>query len=205
MAVSKWSAFFPYVAPDVFECPEITLEIAIRDAASEFCRRTFVWQEDLDSITTIKGMAVYDIEPPSNALVEHVIEAICDGRRLTSVKQRDLPTNKDTFQGKPSAYSLLFGDQIRLYPAPDEKGAVYLSVALIPSSRAVGIDNTVFERYKEIIAHGAKHRLMSVPNKSWTNPALAQYHLTQFMRGIGEARVRVDGDMSHVVYTKRFA
>lgn len=204
MAAVKWSAFFPYVAPDVYECPEITMEIAIRDAAMEFCRRTFVWQDILDPLTTVKGIHTYDLEVPTGTIVENVIDAICDGRRLTPVKLRDLPTNRDTFRGKPTGYSLVFGDQVRLYPIPDDKGTLGLTVALTPSSSATGIDSTIFERYKEIIAHGAKHRLMNVPSKSWSNPALAQYHMTQFMRGIGESRIRVDNDMSHVVYNNRF-
>lgn len=204
MAQVKWSSFYQYVAPDVYECPEITMEIAVRDAAIEFCRRTFVWQEMLDPVITIKNISEYDLEMPSGTVVEHVLEAICDGRELTAVKLRDLPTNRDTFVGKPTAYSLMFGDQVKLYPVPDNKGLLRLMVALTPSSTASGIDSTLFERYKEVIAHGAKHRLMSVPSKSWSNPAAAQYHMTQFMRGIGEARIRADNNMSHVIYNNRF-
>lgn len=204
MATVKWSAFFPYVAPDVYECPEITMEIAVRDAAAEFCRRTFAWQEPLDQVVTIKNISEYDLETPTGTIVEHVLEAICDGRELTAVKLRDLPTNRDTFVGKPTAYSTLFDDQVKLYPVPDAKGTLKLLAALTPSSTATGINSTVFERYKEVIAHGAKHRLMNVPSKSWSNPALAQYHMAQFMRGIGEARIRIDNNMSHVVYNNKF-
>lgn len=205
MAQVKWSAFFQYVAPDVYECPEITMEIAIRDAAAEFCRRTFVWQEVLDPIVTVKNISDYDLETATGTLVEHVIEAVCDGKELTAVKLRDLPTNRDTFVGKPAAYTLLFGDQVKIYPAPDAKGSLRLIVALSPSSSSTGIDQTVFERYKEIIASGAKHRLMNVPSKSWSNPALAQYHLTQFMRGVGEARIRIDNNMSHSINMRPLA
>jgi hypothetical protein len=204
MALTKWSAFFPYVAPDVYECPEITMEIAVKDAAIEFCRRTFVWQEQLDQVMTIKNINTYDLEVPTGSICENVIDVIVDGKRLTPVKFRDLPPNRETSKGKSLAYSLIFGDQIRLYPTPDSNGKMDITAALTPSNSASGIDSTIFERYKEIIAHGAKHRLMNVPSKSWSNPALGQYHMTQFMRGVGEARLRVDNDQSHVVQTRRF-
>lgn len=205
MATVNWSAFYPYVAPEVYECPEITMEMAVRDAAAEFCRRSFVWQENLDQITTIKNIADYDLDVPTGTIVEHVLEAICDGKELVGVKLRDLPPNRDTFVGKPAAYSMLFGDQVKIYPIPDTKGTMRLLVALTPSNASTGIDSTIFERYKEVIAHGAKYRLMNVPSKSWTNPALAQYHLTQFMRGIGEARIRTDNNMSHSINMRPIA
>jgi hypothetical protein len=204
MAMVKWSAFYPYVAPDVYECPELTMEIAVRDSAIEFCRRTFVWKEQLDTIMSIKGIATYDIEIPNGTVCENVIDVIHSGKRLAPVKFEDLPTNRDTSRAKPLAYSLIFGDQLRLYPTPDENGKLDITVSLTPSSTATSIDSSLFERYKEIIAHGAKHRLMTVPSKSWSNPALAQYHMTQFMRGVGEARIRTDNDQSHVVYNRRF-
>lgn len=204
MAVSKWSNFFQYIAPDVYECPEITMEIAVRDAAIEFCRRAYVWREVLDPIAVTQGQASYELGVPSSAIPENILEVIFDGQKLAPAKFEDLPANRDTYAAKPLAYSLTFGDQIRLYPIPDRGGDMYVTVALTPSSSATGVDSSIFERYKEVIAHGAKHRLMSVPSKSWSNPAAAQYHMTQFMRGVGEARIRNDNDQSHVVYNRRF-
>lgn len=204
MAVSKWSAFFPYVAPDVYECPELTMEIAVRDAAIEFCRRAYVWREVLDPIAVTKGQASYELGVPNSALPENILEVIFDNQKLASAKLENLPANRDTYEAKPRGYALTFGDQIRLYPIPDRDGDMYVTVALTPSSSATGVDSSIFERYKEVIAHGAKHRLMSVPSKSWSNPAAAQYHMTQFMRGVGEARIRSDNDQSHVVYNRRF-
>lgn len=204
MAVTSWSAFFPYVAPDVYECPQITMEIAIRDAATEFCRRAYVWKEELDPINVEAGVHTYDLGASRNVICEHVVEAMFGDQELVSTKTSNLPSNRDTYEAKPRAYALQFGDQIRLYPIPDTAGTLKVTAALTPSSTATGIDTTVFERYKEVIAHGAKHRLMNVPSKSWSNPALAQYHMTQFMRGVGEARIRSDNDMSHVVYNQRF-
>lgn len=205
MAQVKWSAFYPYVAPDVYECPEITMEIAVRDAVIEFCRRTYVWQDQLDQIKTVSGVNTYDLELPNGTICENILDVIMDDVRLAPVKFRDLPVNRDTATGKSVVYSLLFGDQIRLYPTPSDSGVMNLTAALTPSNSATGIDSTIFERYKEVIAHGAKHRLMNVPSKSWSNPALGQYHMTQFMRGVHEARVRTDNDQSHVVTSRRFA
>ena len=204
MAVSKWSSFFPYVAPDVYECPEITMELAVRDSAIEFCRRAYVWREVLDPIAVVEGQASYELGVPNSAIPENVLEVVFDAKKLTPAKFEDLPADRDTYKAKPRGYALTFGDQIRLYPIPDRDGDMYVTVALTPSSSSTGVDSSLFERYKEVIAHGAKHRLMSVPSKSWSNPALAQYHLTQFMRGVGEARIRSDNDQSHVVYNRRF-
>lgn len=204
MAVSKWSAFFPYVAPDVYECPELSMELAVRDSAIEFCRRAYVWREVLDPIQVFEGQATYELGVPNNAIPENILEVVFDDQKLVPAKFENLPANRENYVAKPRGYALTFGDQVRLYPIPDRDGDMYVTVALTPSSSSTGVDSSIFERYKEVIAHGAKHRLMSVPSKSWSNPALAQYHLTQFMRGVGEARIRSDNDQSHVVYNRRF-
>lgn len=204
MAITRWSSLFQYVAPDVYECPEITMEIAIRDAAIEFCRKAYVWKEELDPIQVQKGVHTYELGASRNVICEHIVEAFFGEQELVAAKASNLPSNRDTYEAKPRAYSLMFGDQVRLYPIPDTAGVLKITAALTPSSTATGIDSTLFERYKEVIAHGAKHRLMAVPSKSWSNPAAAQYHMQQFMRGIGEARIRSDNDMSHVVYNQRF-
>ena len=54
-------------------------------------------------------------------------------------------------------------------------------VALKPSASAAGIDERLFNEYREAIIHGALARLMLSPRKPYTHTQLAQYHQQQFL------------------------
>lgn len=205
MATASWLDFRPYVAPDVYECPDMTVEVAVRDAAIEFCRRTHAWRVALDPIMTEVGVHTYPLSLSSSTLVEHVVDVVFGTQRLTPAKPEDLSPYISALSSAPRVYSVLASDQVRVYPTPNSVGELKVIVAVTPSSSSTGIDTGIFERFKEVIAHGAKHRLMSVPQKSWSNPQMAQYHFQRFMLGISEAKIRLDHNMSNRVYNRRFA
>lgn len=204
MATVRWNSFFPYVSPDVLECPDITVEIAIRDAATEFCQRTHVWKELSDLVTTQVGESLYDLEPPSGAVVEKILGLQADGEPLEFTRVDHLPRQWTTSTGTPIRAVYETDDQIRLYPTPDEAGDYRAVFVLTPSANSSGLPGRIFERYRETIAHGAKHRLMMTPGKTWSNPSMASYHMSQFMRGVNDAKIRNDHGVSNKVLPHPF-
>ena len=79
---------------------------------------------------------------------------------------------------------------LQLVPAPDAGGTLTLKVALKPSPSATGIDDDIFNEYREAIVHGALARMMLSPKKPYSSPQLAPYHAQQFEIKAGQAGVR---------------
>jgi hypothetical protein len=63
---------------------------------------------------------------------------------------------------------------------------------LKPSTSAAGIDDDIFNEYREAIVHGALSRLMLSPKKPYSSPPLATYHQQQFVVLTGQAGLRKD-------------
>jgi hypothetical protein len=81
---------------------------------------------------------------------------------------------------------------ISVFPIPKEtaSNSLTMRVALKPSRSAATFDDVLFEDYAEVIASGAKYRLLSMANKPWTNGPASAANLTAFMSGVNAARSR---------------
>lgn len=51
-----------------------------------------------------------------------------------------------------------------------------------------GMPEWIIQKYFDYIAHGIIGKLMMHPNKSYTSPQMAQYHMRKFNEGVGLAR-----------------
>lgn len=65
-----------------------------------------------------------------------------------------------------------------------------MRVALKPTRSSSTIEDVIFEDYAEVIGHGAKFRLMSAPNKPYSDIAGAALSRTIFEEGMNTARQR---------------
>ena len=79
---------------------------------------------------------------------------------------------------------------LMLMPTPATSGMLTMTVALKPSPDADGIDDSIFDEYREAIVHGALARLMLSPKKPYTNMQLAQYHYQLFAIRVADAGMR---------------
>jgi hypothetical protein len=194
-------SFYPYILPDVQGCPEPTIDVAIRSAAIEFCEKSLAFQRDLDPVTVVKNIIDYDLEPPDQQLVVRIMRMWFKGTELHPVAP--------DFVSKPEIYNSLFSGADKsasdprhyiqkdertftLYPIPPDTvaNALTMRVALKPSRSATTIEDDLFEEYAEVIAHGAKFRLLSMASKPWTNGPAASASLTLFNNGINAAMLR---------------
>jgi hypothetical protein len=196
--MASYDAFLRYVLPDVPGCPEISAVAAIRDAAIDFCTKSLVYQETLDPITVIAGVADYDLEPPTGTLVAKVMHLFYQDKELTPVAP-DLIRGATFYnsrvegaqsRGIPSGYSLKDPRSVTLMPVPKdtERNAVTVRVALKPTRSSTTVGDVLFEDYAETIAAGALARLMLTPGKAYTNPQLVAENLAIFSQGVNAAR-----------------
>jgi hypothetical protein len=80
---------------------------------------------------------------------------------------------------------------LNLLMPPDLEGNLRLLCALKPTRASTSFPTLLYERYVETIAHGAKARVMLIPKKPYSDPAMGAYHQQMFNGLVAEARIRV--------------
>lgn len=189
MAIT-WDSFYPYVQPHVPGCPDIVIETHLQEAAAEFCAKTEVWRYDIDKDYTSKNTAEYEVEVPTNAVLEDILVLYIEGQVVKRVSDRhfDLPSTYST--SRPSMFTIYQDSQVRFYPTPDGKYEFEGSAVIKPSLAAKGVEDFIFESHGRSIACGAIARLAYIPGKEWTNPELGAYYKAEFYRHINEVKGR---------------
>lgn len=184
----KWEDVHYLILPDLPGCPITTVDAALAASASEFCAETHIWRENLDFQYTIKNLADYDVD--GTEIIETVLWVVVDGQVLTHLDARHVDKTRLTDTGRPEAFWVVDDTAIRLFPIPDSKERMEITVALKPSRSAEEIPDWIYESYIDPIISGAIARLTRVIGKEWSNPDLSMFHQRLFEQGKTEARVR---------------
>lgn len=187
-----YSELLPDVLPDVPGAPEGLVLRRIRDTFIEFTRETQVWQQELDPIKIREGVIDYEFDGDQLACAD--IDAVRLVERYKD--QAQLDTHIPELRMIPFADFVITEIKwaIRLPFTPSTSLAgrlIVILVALRPKLDAIEIDERFFIDWYEFISHGAKFKLMSIPNKGYTDVAGASFHEMEYQRGIAKARMEV--------------
>lgn len=185
----------PLVALDTPGVSALVLQQALANAAREFCRRTWVWQNALSAFDVEADVADYPLDPElddddSNDLVE--IVAITDAI-LSDVTMT--PGTEYNMNGRGEFHFITT-------PSTAVTSGLEVTVALQPVLMGDYIDDVVLRHWAEVLASGAKRELLMQAKMPWTDRALATYHSGLFEAGVGRARFdltrgyRSDGDVT---------
>ena len=192
----KVEDFFPYVLVDVLGCPDPSLRIAIVSAAAEFCRETLAWTEVQDPILLENGVSSYEMDTPLQAYASTVRSAYVGARPLTPITPDVLRTAMPDWATAQSTEPVYFNQTVErgfitVYPTPYAVTTQALSVtaAFVPTIAATSLPDFLGQRHVDVIASGAKARLMMTPLTAWSNPSLAAYHRQLFDAGVIDARI----------------
>jgi hypothetical protein len=185
-----WSDFYDFTLPDLPGCPVAALDIALRQSAIEFCELSLAWKAEHDPIAVVSGTAEYAFVPPAEAVVHAITYARFDDDEIQITGETGiLIQNWRTGTGTPK-YILGGATALTLVPEPDVDGTLTMTVALKPSPDATGVDDSIFNEYRDVIVHGALSRLMLSPKKPYSSAQLATYHAQQFTIKTGAAGQR---------------
>lgn len=185
-------SFHSLVLPSAIGCPVPTLNQAILSACIDFCERSLIYREKLDSAYTSINVADVELDLPSNTRVVKVMQVSLDGSPIDPAGEDDfLGINPNTNRppSKPSTFVYMPNGTLSFYPIPDAAYSVQAYVALKPSRSATSIDDRLFEDWAECIASGALYRLLTIPSSDWANAVLAKVHYDAFTAGVNKALV----------------
>lgn len=157
------------ILPEAQNAPADVLKKAMLDAARTLCRRSKVWRVDVEG-TLIPGIAQVELELPRETSVEDV--AYLYTRR------------EQWFTGR---FSSTPDGTVTLADAPAEGDTLRAVVSLVPTTKATGLDDSLYDRWGTVIRHGARWLLKSMHGREWFEAQVALYHQQEFERGIGQA------------------
>ena len=199
MTAVSYEVFLPEVMPYVHDVPEIVAVQAIRNACIQFCEETHYLQENLDPITGLKGIGLYDLDATdSNYKVVEIMQAYYGDQLLIPKAQEELnqiyrTSNWDDLEGNPYYYFRTRAAEVRLVTKPmkTEPNKLKVKAAIAPKRASTTVDEELFERFLEYIAHGARARLYNTPNQPYYDPKTAMEYTKRFNDEMAEVRTRV--------------
>lgn len=187
-----WNDFYSLVVPDLPGCPFVAVDSALRQSAIAFCEQSLAWKYEHPPVSVAPGTAAYLFVPPAESVVHAITYAEFADKEIEShAGESGIRIADWRNQTSTPEYILGGATFLTLVPEPDVAGILALTVALKPALEASGVDDAMFNEFREAIVHGALARLMLSPKKPYTNAQLAQYHQQQFTIKTANAGSRV--------------
>jgi hypothetical protein len=195
MAIVPYTQWLPYVQVNVPDCPKALIVEAIRQKVIEFCQRSLFLRQELDGFYTVADDNEYDLSPPVDTNIAQLLMLKVNKRELEPKTQDDLEEIYQEWRdqsGEPSYFFLKNTNTAILVPRPIGVYPVRILVALKPTQAAQGVDESIFEEYKDAIKHGALAYLMLMAEKTWSNPNMSAFYQSQFESSIQESKMRAE-------------
>lgn len=205
MAIVSYEQFLPYVQPYVPECPIVIMQDYLAEAASYFCKETYIWRVDIEEDVTSAGEYIYDMSVPASTALEDILHFEVNGSLISRLFDGHVPPLVSDKLGIPLAYSIYLDTQVKLYPTPDDT-YTFRGIAVVkPTLSASGIEGFIYETYGRAIACGAIALLAAIPDKAWSNPGIAMDCKRKFDVAIADARMRDTRTVPMRVQAQNFA
>jgi hypothetical protein len=180
------------------ETPGVLDEIivqAIAGAASEFCDRARVWDEICTPIALVDGVGQYSATPPTDARTLSIVNVWVADQELLPITLDALAMvmpNWQSAQGSAPRYYNAVRDwgAITVFPRPAAPtGALTFRAQYAPKPTSTTLPDFLADRFHDALIAGAKARLFSQINVTWSNPAMAGYHQQIFNDAVERARI----------------
>jgi|TARA_A100001201_G_scaffold87159_2_gene76784 hypothetical protein len=183
----KFSDYTPFVRPETAGAPDFLIERAVRESATEFCRRTGAYIPEPENITIIKGINEYDVTVPAGTELNYITDVFANQKKLQPVSYNELleRLGDETEQGTPKYYSQRDNKSFFVAPIPSEADTFRVLYSLKPTSTSKSIPDSVGKEYQEAITQGALYRLQMMPDQPFSNPGAAGSNRQLFEREVG--------------------
>jgi len=194
------------IGPDVIGCPRVLIDKAILDATIRFCEETHVIEKGFEH-----NVVTADITAADNDSVNvNIATYVTDGRPIVltefkidgaSYTPQELKLVNDLSDiseiAVQGAVFFNFPDttHVKFYDIEAKDQRFYIKAVYVPLPTATTVDDDFYYRYHKAIEAGARAELMEMPNKDWSNPAMAIYYKGKYTDGVADAKIKKDKGM----------
>lgn len=189
-----YDAFLQDILPFARNCPDPVIENAIRGATIEFCEKTEIWQVELDPVSAVAGQYAYDLEAPLGSAVRRILTITDElGYSLEPVTSGLLDQRNPDWRVTPSRpqFYIKRDEELQIWlappPANSRTNAYLIRAILVPTISSSSCSNVVMNNFRDTIVNGAIARLLSMPDKDWSNFKTAAVHFGLFRDQLVEA------------------
>ncbi len=192
--MKAWATFYDLTNPHLPGASTQSVDIALRNAAREFCRRAKVWRETHAAIPTVANTAVYGLTVTTEKVAAGIEYATCDLSPLRILTDSEAVPFNVLGPGTPGGILLVDASDVQLFPAPSTAGlSIIPYLVMMPGSTADGVTDQIFENYCEAIAAGAKSELMLSPKKPYSDAATGAAQRVIFEMAVARAALARTG------------
>lgn len=184
----KWDEFLPLIQPHLPTCPIPTIKTYLASVAANFCERTQLWRETLDTDYTIANIDEYDLD--GSAVIEAVQWVVCNNEPLIPTNIRLIPHERLADVGQPTHFWIVNDTILRLFPIPNARYELKVGVALKPSRTATGVEDWIYETWADVLVDGTVAVITRIPGKDWTDPMLAETRRAMYEKAIANVEIR---------------
>ena len=160
-------------SPGLKSIPPFVAAEKARDAVRMFCRRTWAYLLDLDSVATVVDHKDYTLTPIDDTViisVDSVRHSTTEGLNYDFTVAADF-----------SEFSLL--------SAPTTIYSIIPKAVLIPARDSTDFPDWIFDRYEDEIISGVKAYCLKMENRPWTDFDLASVRMKEFKSGMAQANI----------------
>ncbi|NIT57171.1 MAG: hypothetical protein GWN00_13340 [Aliifodinibius sp.] len=190
------------VAPDVMPCPDPIIEREVISTILDFCKKSNVLQREFEV-----ELDVDDIDDEMQNCIDINIEEFAGDLRLVSLLELMVDANayipyKRDIRTTITNYDYVKDEEYKYYWLPDNRNIrlfdmkvtdslVWMKASFKPLRTLDEIDDFLFEDWSEGLVAGAKWKILSMPNKEWTDFKTASYYRSEYRRYLSQAKQAV--------------
>lgn len=176
-------SWFPEVVPAAPLCPDSIITRHLADTCRDFCSRTMLWTEDLTAIDVVEDQPEYQMTHATAEIVgadrvtydDKIIDAVAEAALDRDSTIDGFAEWRTKTTDTPTRYFVTIDKKVRLVYIPDADltSGLLVRAILQPLITATSIPDFIWENFKDMVADGAKMRILSMVSMPWTDLALA--------------------------------
>ena len=200
VTTTTFATMVPEISVMLPGCPSLVIERTIRKTAIDMCQRGRVWALDLTPTAVVAATYEYAMASPvayaepMDAMDAYFIDTNANKTPVVwkpyAAVRSGHPNWPENDTGLPLYLTTNMTGYASLVPVPDAAGTLYIKAYMRPTASAAELPTWLFNEFQRVLFHGAIHELMAMPERSWSNPKIAEYHGKQWTYLLSQATIR---------------
>lgn len=200
ITTTTFASMVPDISAHLPGCPSLVIERTVRKTATDLCQRGRVWGLDLTPVSVVA--ATYEYALPSPVAYGEVVDVLdayfidADSKKTPVVwkpykaVRAAHPEWPEDDTGLPLYLTTNMTGYASLVPVPDVAGTLYVKAYMRPAATASEFPTWMYGEFQRELFHGTLHELMAMPERSWSNAKMAEYHGKQWTYLLSQATIR---------------